>query len=192
MTLQARRQALLDLVEADRARRCEALVGEARARAAQALAEAHAEARVRVRAAFAEERDRLQASVRAAQARLATRRRLREQRREAALLESAFERLPATLHERWQRKEVRVAWIACAIAQAQRGLRSAAWTVVHATPFAEHAMFPDRTEFVPDAALRAGLRIIAGGNVVDGSLPGLLLDRVELGARILAHIEGNA
>jgi hypothetical protein len=189
MTLAARKQALLDLVEADRARRCDALLGEARVRAAQALGEAHAEARLRVRNAFAEERDRLQAIVRAAQARLATRRRLREQRREAALLESAFERLPAALHDRWQRTDTRAAWIARAIAQARRGLPSHTWTVMHATPFAEHAMFPERAEFVADAALRAGLTIDAGGNVVDGSLRGLLLDRAEIGARILAHIE---
>ena len=40
-----------------------------------------------------------------------------------------------------------------------------------------------------DPRIRAGLRIAAGGNVVDGTLDGLLADREEIGARLLHAIE---
>jgi hypothetical protein len=42
---------------------------------------------------------------------------------------------------------------------------------------------------VADDGIAAGLRITAGGNVVDGTLAGLLDDRVEVGAQLLRHLE---
>ena len=47
-------------------------------------------------------------------------------------------------------------------------------------------------EFVVDDAARAGLKISAGGNVIDGTLAGLTADRAEIGARLLAALEGEA
>ncbi len=47
-------------------------------------------------------------------------------------------------------------------------------------------------EFVDDARIRAGLRITANGNVVDGTLDGLLTDRAEIGARLLHLLDTAA
>ena len=43
--------------------------------------------------------------------------------------------------------------------------------------------------FDEDAGIVAGLRIAAGGNVVDGTLAGLVADRAEVGAQLLRHLE---
>jgi len=44
-------------------------------------------------------------------------------------------------------------------------------------------------QFEPDARIRAGLKVAAGGNVVDGTLDGLLAERSSLEARLLRLLE---
>lgn len=63
MSAERQAAALLALVEADRARQCDAIDAEARSRADAIVREAHAAARARMRAAFAEERGRMEARV---------------------------------------------------------------------------------------------------------------------------------
>ena len=199
MTLERREQALLDLVEGDRCVQCEALLAEARTRAATLVGESRAEARVRVRDAFAEERRRTHDRVAAALAKLQTRRRLHEQQRAAALLELGWRRLPAALQARWRDGDARRAWIDAVVAAASRALPRVEWRIAHdpGWPVAEREAFGRRIAadigvapaFVADPAIVAGLRIAAGGNVVDGTLGGLIADRVEVGARLLRTLE---
>jgi hypothetical protein len=198
MTLQSRTQALLDLVEADRARRCAEILDEARARAARTVAAAHEEARERMRAAFDEERHRLSSALAAAEARLATHRRLREQRLAAAFLKAGLQSLPEALRARWQRPAARAQWISRAIGEARSALASGDWNIAHAPPLTDEeraaltaalAQISVVPQFVADEALRAGLAISAGGNVVDGTLAGIVADRADVGARLLKHLE---
>lgn len=191
--------ALLELIEADRARQCAALLGEAHGRAAAVRAQAAAEARARVREVFTEQRQRQREQIAAAAARLATRRRLHEQQRVAALLRLAWETLPGELRSRWRQADARAAWVertaAAALAQLPRG----AWRILHAPgwPAAEQQALARRIadatgaapRFEADAAVEAGLQVAAGGNVVDGTLAGLLADRAELEARLLHRLE---
>ncbi|HTP98433.1 MAG TPA: hypothetical protein VMN56_03845 [Casimicrobiaceae bacterium] len=194
MTLEARTRALVDLVEADRARRCNSILDEARARRAEVLAAAHAEARRLVRAAFEEERHRFAARTSAARARMQTHKRLREQRVAADLLKAGLQLLPQMLCERWQQVQSRQAWFARAAAAAERALPQGDWQIVHAPGLTE-AEARDATPaavtptLLVDASLRAGLRISAGGNVVDGALTGLLADRADIGAKLLTLLE---
>jgi len=188
-------QALLALVDADRVTKCDAILGEARERAAASLAEAHAEARERMRAAFAEERARRDERVAAARANLQTRRRLAAQRRTAALLAAAWQRLPAALLARWRQTATRETWTRSVVAHAQARLPDGPWRITHAPgwPAAEREALV-RTlgaapEFVEDADAGAGLKIAAAGNVVDGTLAGLTVDRAEVGARLLQLLE---
>ena len=136
MTLESRTQALLDLVEADRKRRCDAIIGDARARAAETIAAAHAEARGRMRETFEEERTRSETRVAAAQARLATHRRLHEQRRAGDLLAAGWRKLPAALCDRWREPEMRRSWVASVIAEAHRLLPPGAWRIAYASEMA--------------------------------------------------------
>jgi hypothetical protein len=201
MTLESRMQALLDLVEADRARQCDAIIGEARACTAATLAAAHAEARRRMRSAFEEERERRDARVAAAQAKLQTHRRLHDQRRATALLAAAWQKLPEALCERWRAAQPRRAWVSSVVTEARAALPRAGWRIVHAAgwPDAERAPLVASLareldappEFVADKTIHAGLKVAARGNVIDGTLAGLLMDRAEIGAKLLQHLENE-
>jgi hypothetical protein len=200
VSLEARTQALLDVVETDRKRRSNAIIGEARARAAATVAAAHAEARARVRSAFEEERRRSEAQVAAAQARLMTRRRLHEQRRAENLLAAGWREFPTALCDRWRRPECRQSWIETVIVEARKVLPAEGWRIVYAPGWSdgERAAFAasvptpgEPPELALDEGARAGIRVSAGGNVIDGTLAGLLADRAEIGARLLRTLEGE-
>ncbi len=201
MSLETRTRALLDVVEADRKRRCAAIADEARARAAAIVGAAHAEARVRMRSAFEEERRRSETRVAAAQARLMTRRRLHEQRRSQNLLAAGWQELPSALCDRWRQPECRRSWIETVISEARKVLPPEAWRIAFARGWSdgEQAAFAASLpalggppELILDDGARAGLRVSAGANVIDGTLAGLLADRTEIGARLLRTLEDEA
>ncbi len=192
-------QALLLLVEADRARKREAILAEARARASALREEAQADATRRMRAAFAEERARREERVAAARANLQTRRRLALQRRAAALLALGWSKLPDELVRRWREPETRRAWVANVVASARELLPRVGWRITHAPgwPAAERddlareltVALGAAPEFIVNPGAGAGLRIAAGGNVIDGTLHGLTADRADVGAQLLRLLE---
>ena len=199
MTLDTRVVALLELVDEDRRARCEAIAAAARQRIDALLADAHATARAQVREAFAAERTRAAERLAAARAGLATRRRLYEQQRAAALLAVGLARLPDALRARWRDDAARAAWIDAAVRAAAAALPGGDWRIAHPADWAdaeraalaarlarEHGVAP---AFAGDASIAAGLRIAADGNVVDGTLAGLGADRAALGARLLGLVE---
>lgn len=198
-SLQASLQALLALVDGDRERQCAQILGEARARATALRSQAQAEARTRLRQTFAEQRRALQAQVAAAQARLATQQRLHAQQRSALLLGLARQQLPAALQARWARPAARAAWVARVLDEGHARLPAAGWRVVHAPhwPADERAAAAADlarrghadAAFEADAGMAAGLKVAAGGNVVDGSLAGLLAEDEEIDAALLRHLE---
>lgn len=192
-------EALLALVEADRTKKCEAILAEARAHVQALLADAHRDARRRMREAFAEERARRDERVAAARAKLQTHRRAALQRRATALLAAAWQRLPGALDARWRAPEARRAWVAAVVAAARALLPGGGWKITHAPDWpqaerdalaAELAYSLDMTpRFVSDEAIHAGVKIAAGGNVIDGTLAGLLADRAEIGGALLDLLE---
>jgi hypothetical protein len=196
MTLAQRRQALLDLVQADRDRACAAIVADATTQAAALVAKVRSDARRLVAQAFADERARVQAELDAAHADLQTRRRLHTQRQIDVLLALAWQRLPQALRRRWVDPAGRRAWIAQAQAQARRLLGEVPWTVQHGAdtppdaPEAWHGIAPP-PRFETDVRIDAGLRIVAGANVVDATLEGLLADRDEIGGRLVGSLQAQ-
>lgn len=202
MTLTARSQALLELVAAHRCEQCEAIVGAAEQQAAAARTQARADARRRLREAWAEAQAQSQARVAAARAELQTRRRLHEQAQAAVWLDLAWQRLPVALQARWDDAAARRAWVEAALAEAQRVLAAGDWRVLHAPGWPEDerrqlaarlaAAAGTRLEFAEQADLVAGLRIVAGPNVVDATLAGLTADRDEIGAGLLGEMEAPA
>jgi hypothetical protein len=190
--------ALLALVEADRAEKVAAILGSASEQAAALRRDAHASARGRMRAAFAEERTMRSTRLAAARANLETRRRLALQRHSAAMLEAAWQALPDALAARWHEAAARDAWIATTVADARRVLKDGTWRIAHADawPEAERSRLAAAlvaqgvgASFHEEPALGSGLRIAAGGNVVDATGVGLLADRAEIGALLLALLE---
>jgi hypothetical protein len=199
VTVERQAQALLDVVDADRAQKCEAILAAAREQADAIVRQAHVDARSRLRAAFGEERERHAARVRAARANLQTRRRHASQQRAAALLAAGWVRLPDELVRRWQTEPARRSWVAAVIARARALLPSGTWRIVHAPdwPIAERdALVADIAATLGAAptcetatAVRAGIRAYGNGNVIDGTLEGLLADRADIGGRLLQLLE---
>jgi len=199
MSVEARTNALLALVETDRARRCAAIDADARARAAAIRAAAHATARARMRDAFAEERARSDLRIDAAGAELATRRRLARQRRAMALLGVARAELSNALAARWRDDGTRAAWLATGLAAAAAALPRGAWRVAHPATWAPAGQREFAREVAalagappvlqPDPGIAAGVKIVAGVNVIDGTADGLLADGAAVGARLLHHLD---
>ena len=199
LPLQASLQALLALVDADRERQCSKILDDARSGAVTLRGQARAQALVLVRLTFDEQRRTLQARVAAAQARLATQQRLHEQQRSSTLLALAWQQLPAALQARWAQPAARAAWVAHVLATAHARLPAAGWRIVHTPDWPADGLATaadtlargghgDAT-FDADATLSAGLKVRAAGNLIDGSLHGLLADRAEIDAALLRRLE---
>lgn len=192
-------QAMLELVEANRARLCERILGEARARAQAVRSQASTAARKRMRQAFEEQRQRRRERLAAAEARLANRRRLHEQQRLAASLRLASQQLPSELQALWQQGETRAAWVGAVLAAARLRLSEGPWHITHAADWPEDererlvrasgAVPAGPPRFTADPAIVAGLKIVSNRNVLDGTIEGLLSDPADFEARLLRRLE---
>ena len=192
-------RALLDLVESDRARLCDGILGEAREQARALRARAYAGACARMRDLFAEQRRRRRERIAAAEARLATARRLHEQQRIASWLRLASAELPQELQALWRRDDARAAWTRAVLAAARVRLPPGRWHIAHAVDWPQEerdrALGELATDAMPrwesDPGIAAGLRVTSAGVVLDGTLEGLLADRADVDARLLQHREAS-
>lgn len=198
MTIETRTEQLLTLVANDRDTRRDAILADARARTAALRAEAHRKARAQVSEAFLDERRRSTERIESARARLQSQRRAATQDRARALLDAAWQRLRPALCARWQDPTQRKAWVAHLLAEAQRRLTPGMWHITYAAgwPDAEQRAAATalreigvRIQLEVDPAIKAGMRIRDGGNVIDGTVDGLLDDHAEIGARLLVALE---
>jgi len=195
-------QAMLDLVESNRARLRDQILGEARARAQAVRNQACAGARTRMRQAFEEQRQRRRERLAAAEARLANRRRLHKQQRLAASLRLASQQLPRELQALWQQKETRASWVRAVLAAARLRLTEGPWHIAHAADWPEDerehlvlnsgAVPAPAPRFEADPRIVAGLRIVSNRNVLDGTIEGLLSDPADFEARLLRRLESSS
>jgi hypothetical protein len=194
-TLERPTRALLDLIEAERARQRGQILGSANAKATALRDQARADALARLRHAFAEQRQRRRERIAAAQAQLATQRRLHEQQHTTALLHLAWAQLRDELLALWRDPASRAAWVSHALAFARARLPCGAWRIAHAPdwPATEQRSMAEISGgallFHADNAIRAGLKIEANGNIVDATLDGLLAERSEFEAQLLRELE---
>jgi hypothetical protein len=200
-TTAARAQALLDLIEADRAAKCAALDAAAVAQIAELRRGAHAVARARMRRAFEDERRLRRERVGAATAALETRRRAVAQARDATLLRAGWNVLRQSLVARWADPDARRTWIASTVAAAASALPHASWRIVHApglAPDERDALARDALTatghapaLVADPGCAAGLSIAVEGTAFDATDRGLLSDRAEIEALLLDLMKGD-
>ena len=169
MSADDRADALIALIGAERDARArearEPLGREAR----ELLANARRSARARVATAIAEERAAFDSRIAAAEARLATVRRMARQRRMKALLAEGWKRLPGVLAARWADEASRARWIDAASKHAEKVL-----------PAGER-----QASFDPSG----GVRIVTGRVTVDATVAGLLADRLAVEGRLLCRLE---
>lgn len=208
MNLEQRTAALLDVVQAYRDERCAALLEPARAQARALVAGALREARRRVRTAIGEERRRMAIVLTAAQAQLATERRLTLQRRAATHLTHGWAALRVGLQAQWDSAPARALWIAAQLSRVRTALQltqdaaradADPWVLVcpvgWATAERERVAATllvhgaHGVHIIDDPQLTAGFRVQAGHNVLDATLDGLLADREAVQGRLLQLIE---
>lgn len=199
MNLEHRTQALLDLVDDFRRQRGDELLTPASAEARATLKTAISEARRRVRTAIAEERHRWSAQIGAAEAALATDRRLAQQRHAVHLLGAAWNSLSDRLLAKWRDPDGRARWIDAHLQRALPAVPHAGgWRIEHAPDFDAAARTRCETAldataiaatFEPVASIAAGFRVINGHNELDATLDGLMADRAALEGRLLHYLD---
>lgn len=198
MNVEKRRQQVLDLLkiaEDYRADHCQALLAHASAESRAILKAAHLAARRDLRGMLAPERERLAAEIATAEAKLVTQRRMRGQRRLAAILRQAWPRLAQALRARWESPAGRAAWVVQHLSIALSALPVQGWVIQHPEnwPAAERERADQWLQahgiagvrFEADSALPAGIRVVCGLNLLDASLDGLLTDRTQIEGRLL-------
>ena len=198
MTARDRAEALVALVESDLAMRTRAVLDPAASEARELTRAARRAARSRVSTALAEERGAFEARIAAAEARLATARRMATQRRLKVLLAEGWEILPGSLAARWADAGARAEWIAAALAHALAVLPRGTWEIHGPASWS----IPERTQAMAllgregveakcatAPGIEAGIRVLAGNVELDATPAGLLADRQRVEGRLLAHFD---
>ena len=196
--IDAQVEALLQLVEDYRERRCGEILEHARVEAAKAVKHAHHEARARMRKAVEEERARSQEKIISTQARLQTQRRQGQQKADATLLREAWDALQQRLIARWQDGGSRRTWVRALLRQARAVLPAKKWQIEHPVGWrTQEALGPESEldgqgdsglpAFVETPEISAGLRIRADEVCLDGTPAGLLASWAEVEAQLLAE-----
>ncbi len=193
--LQAR--TLLDRVRATAAEAIAAAEWDCDAQVEALRRGARTAAHAQVRAAARAKRERVAERCRKALAEAETRERTSAFELERGLLDRALAALPAALESRWQDAAARRRWCAAAAATAARSLVAAEWVASLAPAATDDDLAAVRdaastreasVHFETDAALRAGLRLSAGGVTVDATPGGLLADRAIVESLLLAEL----
>lgn len=195
--LDAQVSALEEVVEASREGRCRDLFEDARRNAGETVKRAHRENRARMRAAIEEQRKRMDETLAATRARIATRERQRRQQADNERLRMAWSRLEQVLLERWQDANHRSRWIQALLEAALVRLPGDPWRIEHPAGFDPAELSSmiaqisgrcggEAPTFASHENIHAGLRILAGGARVDGTVGGLLTDRGRVEAELLA------
>jgi len=196
MKIEAREQALLQLVDDYRQRSCRRILDDAQRRSREMTALAYQKERAALHERVSAERTRAQGLIDAARAERATRRRRLREQQDQAVLTALWPALRRRLERQWADPAQRQHWIQGTLERAIKRLPKGAWVVRHAEgwPEAERVaqlqQIAAQTGATPstrtDAGLSAGLVIESDGAVLDASLEGLISDRGQLEARALA------
>lgn len=200
-TIDTPREALIELIVATRNARSAEILDQAREQAQVRIRAAFKEARQRVSRAIDEERVRARGMLAVNEARLGTHNRQRYQDAVQHMLSRTRHRLGGALRTRWHQADSRRLWLDSLFDQALRKLPDAAWRIDHPVDWNSRELEPwldrikQRTGHIPelhaDDRIPAGLRIEAGGAMLDASLDGLLADERAVQARLLAQLEAK-
>jgi hypothetical protein len=189
-------QRLRDALRRQQEARCREIVANAERQSKQALRDTQQKLFERRRQALRVERQHRAHELLTAKSRIETQERRRAFARHEKVLQMAWPQLLATLEKRWADAEQRHAWCAMVVSEASGALMGTDWVVEHAGDLAKQ----DRDAitrhlqcasaiFVACDDITSGLRIRAGTACVDGTAEGLLGDRHDVEALLLAAWE---
>jgi vacuolar-type H+-ATPase subunit H len=191
-------QQLLSVVEQARDKRCAEIMDHAQAEARELLRHAWQKARVRLHHEVQQSRQQFHRHLVLEQAGNEARVRQARQSADRLLLEQAWQPLRDALIRRWQVSAGRRAWVDAVVDQALGRLVGKDWRIEHPSEWPEqerqaveerlHGLLGTEPLWVVEPSLPAGIRIRAGDTFVDGSCDGLLRDRNDIEARLLAFV----
>jgi len=193
-------QTLRDALRHQQESRCREIVAGAEREARQAIRDSRVKLRERQRQAVHEERRRREHELQSARSRVETIERRRAFARHEQVLQSAWPLLLDALAERWSNREQRLAWCDMIASEAAATLTATDWVVEHPPGWAKE----DRDalvqclqrlgiaspRFVACEDITGGLRIRTGNSCLDGTPDGLLSERRNVEALLLAAWEG--
>lgn len=190
---------LLQILQRKQTESCNEITRAAKERANNLIKAARRQSRERMHQAIVEERKRIDAAVSQATGRLRTDKRHRLQQVYKHLLQDGWAVLEGEMEARWQDPQLRRAWCASLLEDAMRMLGSVQFLIEHPPGFGreDHAWMTDlvtaaggtRPDFDTDEHIRSGLRIRTTHACLDGTLDGLLSDRKQIEALLLAEWE---
>jgi hypothetical protein len=109
----------------------------------------------------------------------------------------AWQQLHDMLATRWQSSDTREFWVKKIFLQASQALLDKSWQVEHPIDWSdsEKSRLSDRIrehtgnppDMRPADDISAGIRISSGGASVDGSITGLLADRLRIDSELLSQ-----
>lgn len=192
-------QRLRDALRRQQEARCRELVANAERQSKQAIRDSHQKLLERRRQALREERQHRAHELLIAKSRIETQERRRAFARHEKVLQAAWPQLLTTLEKRWAEAEQRHAWCAMIVSEASRALMATDWIVEHPGNLAkkdrdaisrqlQQLQYAPAT-FVACDDIASGLRIRAGSACVDGTAEGLLRNRHDVEALLLAAWE---
>lgn len=193
----AQLQRLLEIVEEFKRHQCEELLEQARKQSREVVHHTYHNARTRLRTHILEERQQLEQSLASVRAKQHTFVMQQKHKASRKFLDDSWELLTAKLTERWNDPKQRKSWVLAIADIAISSLPAAEWRIGCGGEMnkSEHSQLQEyivkkakkTVKIKVDPDIRAGIYIEAGGAVVDGSLQGLLSDRVRIESEILAQ-----
>lgn len=187
---------LLDIVRVYQRQQCDALLRQAEKESEAIVRQAYRRARRNIHDDIQLTRQHIRDTMAAARARQHTL--VMQQRHTAALsfIEQCWVALERSLQDRWRQPQCRREWVTQILSAAVAVMPAGDWEVAHPEDWSaqeqgELARQVQKVpgvnlQFNPEPRLVAGIRIVADGTSVDGSLAGLLADRNAIEALILA------
>ena len=189
---------LLARMHAARDGHCRQLRDAAEVQAQEVVADARRRARLRVKEAVLEKRRQVEEHCKRARVEMETRGRAERFADLGRRLEAGLSALPAALSVRWADAGARRRWCRHVLEGAAATLRTGRWVVTVAPGLGPDerealeteaaAAAGEAVEFREDATLEAGLRIVHGGAIYDGTVAGLMADRNRVQAALLAEL----
>jgi hypothetical protein len=192
---------LLAVVEQRRSERCRDVLDKAHEQALQVVKQSYREVRQRMHLELGEIRQKRRQQMVSVVAQRQTRKRQRRQQADEALLKTSWQDLREALLHRWRDPLMRQQWVEGLVSQAASVLVGRHWVIEYPSdwPAQERAAFQlklqkqlgELPDFEASSTITAGLRICAEGACVDGSVDGLLRERLAIEAVLLARINGH-
>lgn len=194
---------LLGVVVESREKRCQQLRDDAQQQAREIIRQAYSKGRVRMHHHIDALREKYRLRVTAAIARNQTLLRQQHQKEDRATLDVAWPLLRQAMLALWDDPVSRHKWLDAAIARASAGLRQHDWCIEHPPGLSDEDIEKINltlshgkekgAELSACDDIEAGIRIIAGGTVIDATLKGLLQQKTAIEARMIARIrQGTA